>query len=513
MKKHDSLSRLACDLLTKSSGNVILWIVKTLFGKRRGIVLDLTDEPRFFAFQTGWGREPREIAELPFTGSPAGSLLAPDWIAVPQESVITRALDLECKDPATLDGLVRCSLVAELPYSDSTKLLSTYSITRHIGSRVSLIYSAIKQDAVAGLERGLPSVRFDQARLVPSFAPVYHLFQARYPLKPGGIYAIVHLSARNAFLLVTSKETLLSVQSLAGLSARRTDPNGAPLGESDLAALATRLTAQLTRGLGDLHKSGQVREIAEVLISDSTGALDGLAELAAKQMPVPVRAWTVPGVPPSQHIARGLLEMARSGDELEHAFIFSDPQREDAPRPPTPMVVLRYALHFVVILLLFLTVQLVLTQRASVTSASLRELAREAAALQPAAAESGRLFDENRTLLARLDRQQSQTGGTLSQFTEKLIALTPRRIQFQELNISNGPIPASSSQVRRIAPQPTELTMPGYRVTITGTAADAIAFADYLALLERSGLLKNPSFKQAESTGDERLSFTIEGSV
>lgn len=507
----------AADRLTSVERKRYTPTVRTMFGNRSGAVLDLTDEPRVLSFQTGWGRKPREITEQPLSELPLDQPLHPDWVAIPQDSIITRTLELECADPAKLDGLVHYSIAAELPYSDGTQLLTAYSIVRQTGNRVTIVYAAVAKNVIAVQERGAAPARFAKAKLVPAFAPLYNLFQARYPIKPNTVYAIVHLSSRHAFLLLARKGELLGIQNLAGVGAKRAVKKGDKDAAVEIAGLGIRLSTQLARTFGDLQKTGQVPAINEVLISDATGAWEGLAEIMAPQIPVPITPLDIPGLSPAQYVVHGLAAMAFDPDnDRFHRFNFIEGAAKESARPLNPLLVLRYALHFVVILLLFLTVQLVLTHRATETNASLRELARDAATLQPAAAESGRLFQQNQSLLNQLDRHPGQGGATLSQFTEKLIALTPPGIQFQDLLVASGP-PAQtshSSPVRRIEPAPQAPTAAGYRVCLTGTAANALAFADYLALLERSGLMRDLSFKQAESGGSgEQLTFTIEGSV
>ena len=184
----------------------------------------------------------------------------------------------------------------------------------------------------------------------------------------------------------------------------------------------------------------------------------------------------------------------------------------------TPLTALRYACHCVIIVMLFLTVQMVIREQIQSANAASRGLAQELIGLQPAVAAGTTLYRSNEGLLGQLASSRSSRRPDYSAVVARLGEVTQADVALQKVTIGSEVTPnqaASPAAVRRIG-------MPGAgtadtnatpTVSITGTANDAMAFARYCQRLEQARILYDVKCRHAEMAEDGSFAFALTGTL
>lgn len=479
----------------------------------RHVVYDLTHGASGMAYRAGWLR-PFHVVEtwhaeaLPDRGHPPAA-----WLTLPQDQVLTRVLTLPAHDDDTIAGLLQHTVRPELPFQENVELRFAWAVIAETEEHSIILLAAARQDAVEKAVRdngGRPD-----CRITPAFAPLFNLFLARYPAKRRRVYALVHLTPRTSFVMLCRDGDLLAVQNLPGLAVRA-DANEA-MTDDEVTALCGRLVPLLQRTMHSLETEQKLPHFDEVVLSGSCPFPASLPEKLAAQLGVSAAGWPDCGVPPGHLLALGLAEMAaKPRRDGFHLFEFARDARH-APRPAlTPLTALRFACHCVIIVMLFLSVQMVIRERIRSASAASRGLAQELVGLQPAVASGTTLYRGNEELLGQLASSRNSRRPDYSTVVARLGEVTQADVALQKVTIGSGPAPAAgTAMVRRIGMTGASVadTNATPTVSITGTANDALAFARYCQRLEQARILYDVKCQHAERAEDGSFAFALTGTL
>ncbi len=486
------------------------------------VVYDLTNGASGLSYRAGW-LQPFRVTEtwhaeaLPDSGHPPTA-----WLTLPQDQVLTRVLTLPAHDDDTIAGLLQHTVRPELPFPENVELRFAWTVIAETAKDNSVhstvLLAAARQDAVDKAVRdngGQPD-----CRIVPAFAPLFNLFVARFPAKSDRVYALLHLTPRTSFVIVCRNRELLGVQNLSGL-AMRADANEA-MSEDEVTALCGRLAPLLHRTMHSLETEQKLPRIDEVVLSAVCPLPPALLTSLADKLGIPAVAWPDFGVPAGHLLALGLAEMAATPTrEGTHLFEFARPDRPASMAGPAPLTALRFACHGIILVLLFLSLQMVLREHIQVARAETEAMSKELVTLQPAIAAGRTLFSDNEELLRQLGRERRSLLPDYATVVARLGEVTPADVSLEQVTIGGEAAPApvqasvATGALRRIGTtgDTGTLTTTSPRVVISGVANDALAFARYCQRLEQARILSDVACQHAEMTADGAFSFALAGTL
>jgi len=485
----------------------------------RCVVYDLTNGASGVAYSVGW-LKPFRITKVWYADAIPDSVNSPAaWVTLPQDQVLTRIIALPASDNETIAGLLKHTVRAELPFPETVELQFAWSVIASTEKQSTILLAAARHDAVdkAVLDSGNPD-----CRVTPAFAPLFNLFVTRYSAKRDRVYALLHLTPRTSFIVLCRNRELLGVQNLSGL-AMRGDCEVA-MTDDEALVLCSRLAPLLHRTMHSLETEQKLPHIDEVVVSGVCPLPAALLTGLSEKLAMPVASWPDCGVPAGHLLALGLAEMAAAPDrEDTHVFEFSRPEQPASIKAFTPLTALRFACHGIIVVLLFLSLQMVLRERIESAYARADALTNELVMLQPAVAAGTTLYSENREMLRQLGQDRRSLLPDYATVVERLSAMTPADVALEQVTIggeanlavaSTTPAGPSAGTPRRIGMatgDSASLNTP--QVSITGAARDALAFARYCQQLEQTRLLANVTCRHAEVGADGRFAFALAGTL
>lgn len=444
----------------------------------------------------------------------------PSWLALPHEHVTIRTFTYPTLDSSTISGLLYHSAQGESPYPEAVELYITWAIIAQTTTHSTVLLAFARKDNILRLAKEY--LCHPRCRIVPAFAPLYNLFVTRYPTAPDKTYALLHLTPRTSFIVICRQRELLGVQNLSGFSLR----NGATAisVDNEVDAICGRLAPILHRTLHSLETDNKIPPVDEIIISSSCIQTTTLTAPLADQLGRPIVEWPNCGVPSTHLTALGLAAMARQLHRFD-LFEFTDQPHATAKPICTPLTALRYACHFLVVVLLFLSLQMILADRSRELGNDARQLNQELIALQPDVAASTTLYNENAVLLKQVAADRQSLSPDLAMALTRLAEITPPDIAVRNITIGATSGPATATSMPAAAPRRIIVSDSGNQpaatathntappVTIAGRASGALAFVRYCQALEGARLLTDVRCRTAETTSDGIFSFSLEGKL